>query len=88
MYSFEFNPSKSNSNKIKHGIDFNEAKLIWADSNLIEIQARTVDEPRFLTIGKIGSCYWSAVITYRKNKIRIISVRQSRKEEIELYETY
>ncbi len=47
MYSFEFDQDKSNSNKIKHGIDFNEAKLLCADSNLIEIQARSVDESRF-----------------------------------------
>jgi len=86
MYSFEFDNFKSNSNKIKHGIDFREAKLLWNDLNLIEIKARSIDEPRFLIIGKIELNFWSAVVTYRKDKIRIISVRKSRREEIDFYE--
>ncbi|HCP32542.1 TPA: hypothetical protein DIT45_04805 [Candidatus Acetothermia bacterium] len=31
--------------------------------------------------------HWSGVITYRDDLIRIISVRWSRKEEIDLYES-
>ena len=83
---FEYNPVKSNSNKIKHGIDFDEAKQLWEDKNLLEVQATSIDEPRFLMIGKIESVFWSAVITYRKERIRIISVRRSRPEEVGLYE--
>jgi uncharacterized DUF497 family protein len=37
-------------------------------------------------IGMIGHKHWSAVVTYRENKVRLISVRRSRKEEVELYE--
>lgn len=84
---FEFDPQKSANNKIKHGIDFMEARMLWEDSFLLEIEARTVDEPRFLMIGEIFEKHWSAVITYRLNMVRIISVRRSRKEEIELYES-
>ncbi|MFB0552926.1 MAG: BrnT family toxin [Phycisphaerae bacterium] len=84
---FEFDPRKSNDNKKKHGIDFNEAQELWDDSDLIEIPARTSDEPRFLVIGKISGEHLSAVITYRREKIRIISVRRSRKEEIDIYES-
>ncbi len=83
---FEFDQVKSQSNKEKHGIDFVEAQLLWLDSLLLEIPARTSDEPRFLVIGKIGSRHWSGVITYREGKVRIISVRRSRKEEVEIYE--
>jgi len=39
-----------------------------------------------LLIGKIDGKFWSAVVTYRDGNIRIISVRRSRKEEVELYE--
>ena len=46
-----------------------------------------VDEPRFLVIGKINNKHWSAITTYRNNKTRIISVRRSRKKEIEIYES-
>jgi len=84
---FEFNQSKNESNKQKHGIDFNEAKEIWEDSDYVEIPVKTSDEPRFLIIGKIAEKYWTGVITYRSENIRIISVRRSRKEEIDIYES-
>jgi uncharacterized DUF497 family protein len=83
---FEFDLKKSASNKKKHGIEFEEAQKLWLDPHLLEIEARLTDEPRFLLIGKIGSKHWSAVVTYRDDKLRIISVRRSRKEEVDLYE--
>jgi uncharacterized DUF497 family protein len=84
---FEFDQQKSGSNKKKHGIDFSEAQALWEDPDLIEIPARTIDEPRFLVIGKIGEHHWSGIMTYREDRIRIISVRRSREEEIALYES-
>ena len=84
---FEFDDLKSKSNLKKHGIDFIEAQALWNDSNLLEIPAKTLDEPRFLTIGRIEQKHWSAVITYRNGKIRLISVRRSRDEEVTLYES-
>jgi uncharacterized DUF497 family protein len=84
---FEFDARKSAANRSKHGIDFMEAQQLWADPDRIEIPARTEDEPRFLVIGKIESKVWSAVITYRNSRVRLISVRRSRKEEIEIYES-
>ena len=84
---FEFNKSKNESNKQKHGIDFNEAKELWEDPDYVEIPVKTSDEPRFLIIGKIAEKYWTGVITYRSENIRIISVRRSRKEEIDIYES-
>ncbi len=83
---FEFDQRKSRSNQKKHGIDFDEAQALWEDPDLIEIPARTTDEPRFLVVGRIDDEHWSAVVTSREDRIRIISVRRSRKEEIELYE--
>jgi uncharacterized DUF497 family protein len=83
---FEFDQEKSQANKEKHGIDFTEAQLLWLDDMLLEIPAHTTDEPRFLIIGKMGNKHWSAVVTYRQDRVRIISVRRSRKEEVEIYE--
>lgn len=83
---FEYDPNKSASNLTKHGIDFEQAKQLWNDESYLEIPAKNLDEPRFLIIGKIEGRHWSAVITYRSENIRIISVRRSRDEEIELYE--
>ena len=85
--AFEYDPIKSRSNRDKHGIDFEKAQAIWDDANYLEIPAKTVDEPRWLAIGKIGDKCYSAVITYRRENIRIISVRRSRDEEVELYES-
>lgn len=87
MYSFEFDSAKSNINLNKHGIDFVEAQRIWDDSSFVEVQARSDTEPRSLVIGRIAGKFWSAVITYRNNHIRIISVRRSRKSEVKLYES-
>lgn len=84
---FEFDSTKSDDNKKKHGIDFYEAQALWDDPDLIEIPVKTSDEPRFLVIGKISEKHWSAVITCRGEQIRIISVRRSGKEEVEIYES-
>jgi uncharacterized DUF497 family protein len=85
--SFEYDPKKSSLNLKKHGIDFDGAQELWNDPDLLEIPARTVDEPRYLVIGKIGEKHWSAVITYRNERIRLISARRARQEERELYES-
>ena len=84
---FEFDDNKSRANKAKHGIDFVEAQALWNDEYLLEIPARTQDEPRLMAIGKIGDQHWSAIVTQRGERTRIISVRRSRKEEKELYES-
>jgi uncharacterized DUF497 family protein len=68
---FAFDPLKSAANLAKHGIDFLDAQALWSDPALLEIPARTTDEPRFLVIGQT---------------IRLISVRRSRLEEVQLYE--
>jgi uncharacterized DUF497 family protein len=83
---FEFDSSKSESNKKKHGISFIEAQALWDDPDYIVIPAKVIDEARFLVVGIIGDKHWSGIITYRNERVRIISVRRSRKEEIEIYE--
>ncbi len=87
IMEFEFDKRKSQINKKKHGVDFIKAQALWNDPDRIEIPAKTIDENRFLIIGKITDKYWSAIITYRNEKDRIISVRGSRKEEVEIYES-
>lgn len=84
---FEYDLDKSASNKAKHGLDFEEAQSLWKDPRLLEAPARTDDEPRFLVVGKIGERHWSAVCVQRGDRVRIISVRRARKQEIEHYES-
>jgi uncharacterized DUF497 family protein len=86
MHVFEFDIAKSESNRDKHGIDFEQAQQLWGDTMLLEIPAKIGGEPRFLVIGQILNKHWSAVITYRGISIRLISVRRSRTEEVALYE--
>ena len=87
MTSFEFDATKSESNRTKHGIDFVEAQDLWNDPMLLEIPAKTDDELRYLVIGLIDGKHWSAVITYRAVNVRLISVRRARTEEVILYES-
>jgi len=84
---FEFDPNKSASNKHKHGIDFVEAQALWNDLDFVEVPLVTVDEQRFLIVGMINGKHWSAIVTYREGRVRIISVRRSRKEEVTIYES-
>jgi uncharacterized DUF497 family protein len=87
MGCFEYDDDKSQANLEKHGIDFLAAQGLWQDPDLLVVQARSDDEPRFLVIGLIGLKHWSAVVTFRGGRIRLISVRRSRKSEVDLYES-
>ena len=78
---FEYDPEKSAANKAKHEIDFAQAQEMWTDADRLEIPARSLDQPRFQVIGHIGEKTWSAFVTYRNEKIRIISARRARSDE-------
>jgi len=88
MHVFEFDPNKSESNFLKHGINFEAAQGLWRDPQLLEVPAKTQEEPRFLMIGLVDGKHWSAIVTYREDRIRLISVRRSRTEEVALYENH
>ncbi|WP_413699406.1 BrnT family toxin [Psychromonas sp. KJ10-10] len=62
MCDFEYDTNKSQNNLSKHGIDFDEAKLLWNDPDLVEIPANTSDEPRFVIIAFHNGKHWSAVL--------------------------
>ena len=83
----EFDETKSKANKVKHGIDFVEAQALWLDETFVEVPARTEDEPLFVVVGMISEKHWSAVITHRGERVRLISVRRARVEEVEVYES-
>jgi len=84
---FEFDPKKSQSNKVKHGIDFEEAKALWDGDKFVEADAKFPgDEPRTFRIAPIENVLWFCVFTRREEKIRLISVRHVRPAEKEFYE--
>jgi uncharacterized DUF497 family protein len=82
---FEFDHAKSAANLEKHGIDFIAAQALWRDPHRLEIPARSLDEPRTQVLGRIGDVLWSAFITMRGDRIRIISIRRARDEEKAAY---
>lgn len=84
---FEFDKRKSEGNKRKHGIDFVQAQSLWFDPNRVFIAAKTTDEKRYILIAKRKTKFWTAIYTIRNEKIRIISLRRSRKEEVQIYES-
>ncbi|MCE7030775.1 BrnT family toxin [Jiella avicenniae] len=84
---FEYDPEKSASNKIKHGIDFEEAKRLFDDPDLLVIEATTSGERRYMAIGRLHARHWTAIFTPRGSKIRLISVRRSRRSEVGNYES-
>lgn len=83
--AFEFDTEKSSLNLAKHGIDFVEAQRLWLDHGMVEGEARIHPEPRKLAIARIDGVIWTAVVTVRASRIRIISVRRSRQREAALY---
>ena len=83
---FEFDPRKSARTKADRGIDFGEAQALWADPDRLQFPLPFEREARFMLIGRIGSKLWTAVITLRAKRVRIISVRRSRANEAQLYE--
>ena len=84
--NFEFDPEKSASNKAKHGVNFVEAQTLWLDPQHCEIALVHAGESRQIVIGKMQDRIWSAVVTRRAQRLRIISVRRARQKEIETYE--
>ena len=79
---FEFDHAKSTANLAKHGIDFVAAQAIWLDPALVETEGAIYgDEERSRIIGKV----WTAAITRREDRVRIISVRRARDVEARFY---
>lgn len=85
---FEYDPAKSSINQMKHGIDFEEAQLLWCDENLLIFPLKYEAELRHACIGLLGDKHWTVIMTCRDNVIRLISVRRARKDEVAAYEDY
>lgn len=82
---FEYDPDKSAANKIKHGIDFEEAKKLWIDDKRVVFLTNYIEEKRFILTAKWDRKLWTAVYSERGLAIRIVSVRRARKNEKEVY---
>ena len=83
--NFEFDEAKSESNKIKHGLDFEQGQAIWLDPDAVQVNSSFADEQRILRVGKICDKLWTVVFTLRDDAVRLISVRRARPREARLY---
>ncbi|MGB2809739.1 MAG: BrnT family toxin [Sedimentisphaerales bacterium] len=86
---FEWDFKKSQSNKKKHGIAFEEASTIFADllSTTIPDPAHSNGEDRFITIGtSVNNKIIVVVHSDRDDIIRIISARKATRSERRQYE--
>jgi uncharacterized protein len=83
---FEWDAAKSRASKLKYGIDLVEAQALWQDGFAITVVARAIGESRSMVIGTIDGRHWSAIVTQRGERVRIISVRRSRLGEVHEYE--
>jgi uncharacterized protein len=86
---FEWDEQKADRNVIKHGVDFAEAKTVFADINSITIDdlEHSIEEDRYIDIGISDRGRLLVVVyTERGNSIRIISSRCATNREIRIYE--
>lgn len=84
---FEYDPQKSETNKAKHGIDFEETQSLWDDPNCIGFPAKSDDKNRYALLAMWEGKLWVTFYTHREDKIRIISTRRARQNERQLYES-
>ena len=87
--TFEWDEAKALRNEQKHGVSFEEAATVFADSLSLTIvdEAHSADEDRFVDIGESSSGRLLVVVyTERGETIRIISCRLATRAEQRAYE--
>ena len=86
---FEWDDIKARANFRKHGVTFEQAKLVFSDPLMISIDDpdHSVRERRFVTFGIPAAGPLLAVVhTKRKGAMRIISARKVSRRERRIYE--
>jgi uncharacterized protein len=79
---FEGDPSKSQGNKEKHGLDFEAARVLWEDPERLEIRAPyPLENMTIVIVGSVNKQLWMAIYTEKGQAVRIISVRRSGRKE-------
>lgn len=90
---FEWDENKNQTNKVKHGIDFEEAKTVFYDDDAIVFDdpEHSMEEERFLILGiskHENLCIVSHCYRGEDNIIRIISARKATRNETKTYNKY
>jgi hypothetical protein len=88
--TFEWDPNKDASNRIKHGVSFEDAKYAFCDIHAIDFPDKRFDygEDRYNLIGMVEGRLLFVSYTMRKDVIRIISARGAEPHERRKYYRY
>jgi uncharacterized protein len=87
---FTWDPAKAKENEAKHGVDFDEARTVFADEGalLIDDPDHSADEDRFVIIGMSSNARLLTIChCYRERDevIRLISARKATLTESRQY---
>ncbi|VVE46137.1 BrnT family toxin [Pandoraea terrigena] len=83
----EFDPTKDQANRAKHGLSLALAEAFELDTALVEIDDRNdYKEERFIALGLIGDRVHVMVFTVRGEAIRVISLRKANRREVKRYD--
>lgn len=77
MYRFEWDETKAEANRKKHGVSFRAAAMVFSDPAHFTVPDLRLeyDEGREITFGQVEDRVIAVVHTERKGKIRVISAR-------------
>jgi uncharacterized DUF497 family protein len=84
---FEWDEAKDRANRVKHGIGFDEAALVFASDHVVRPARTGPDgEVRWKLIGPLKRNLIATIIhTGRDGRIRIISARPAKRKEREIF---
>ena len=85
---YVWDEAKRKSNLEKHGLDFNDAYLVYENPEKCTYDARRDEEYRLmdLALAAIRDRVLALVYTERDGKVRVISFRHASREERKQYE--
>ena len=79
---YEWDEAKRRENLRRHGVDFAIVEgFEWLNSIASEDTSERYGEPRFISIGPIGTQLYVLVWTERTDAIRVISLRKANRLE-------
>lgn len=87
---FEWDESKNKANLRKHGISFEEAKIVFDNPRLSwQDRRRYYGEKRIISLGLLEDEVVATVVyVNRNNKVRLISIRKANRKERRRYYAY
>ena len=84
---YEYNQNKKAANLKKHGLDFDDAKLVFESAQIVTFEDSRYDygEVRYITLGLLNGDVVMLVTTETNTTVRIISMRKAEKHEQTIY---